>query len=589
MRAAPRAGPGPFAGLLLAALLAPAVGQAEPAALRARAEQRAATLGSLREAAAARLAELHKVLVEPGGSVLAALDAVASRLEATEFASALEAVATAIEALPATGPGGPASPASAFDPLRDALMAGDRAKHQQEWLLLLADRLERCQQAVAAGQADLGALLRELDEALREGKRWRALERSELATLRAFEAEHRAAQSERRDGELREQAKTELQSLEQDFPGLARRFGAADGDRDSAFAQFDAVAGSVRDALCQLPDGDPVRTDLQQRLAALDTPAREAFTKAYGDAASARIQPVLDYHTHEHDGWRDEAGQLTAEQYLQFDCMAAMLGRPRTGALAHRATLWLAFVATDPECQRAAAHAPIAALVATVRKDRDTAVARLVTVAEALVAELERNGLADDTQRQRAGVLADNDLRVTLQEHAAQWPLIARVHHLTDAYDLKALGEPAARARIRAAEQTVVDLQWPRMGEAVALAPGFTPAMASRYEGLTVRLAAGRDCADEFAPGGHDRVFRIDGQLFAASFEPSLQQWLATATARTRRPLDGASEHEVLAVVGKPGTLGLLAADPKAEAVQVPCRQLRVIGLRADLVAFLVR
>lgn len=578
-----------LAVVLLSALsAAPVVAQQEPAAFRTRAEQRASTIGTLRDAAAARLEALRQVLPEPGDRALAALDAVASRLATFEFASAAAAVATTEEALQATGAGIPAAAATAMDALREALAAGDLARNQQEWLLLLADRLESCQRAVA-DQADLVVVLRELDEALAQCKRWQALTRPELAALRAYEANHRETQAARRTTELRDQAKTELDQLEHDFKGLAENFAAAAGARDSAFSQFETFANSLGDAISQLPDGDPLRDELRKRLDALDAPARAAFTKAYGDGAFARIQPVFAYHEHEYAGWRDEVGGVSAEEYLRFDCAAAMLARPRTGSLVHRASLWLAFVATDPECLRAAAHPGIAELVGSVRRDREDALARLVVVAEALVTELERLGLADDIQRQRAGVLADNDLRVTLQEHAAQWPLLGRVHRLTDAYDHKTLGERAALAKVRDDARLVVELQWPRMYQAVTLASGFTPALAGKFVGQTVRLDLGRNCADEFAPGPHDLVFRSDGHLFAAALDSGMQQWIAATTARTRIPLGDEDEYEGLAVVGAPGTLTLRAADGKAAGLEVPCRNVRLVGVRTGLIVFLAR
>jgi hypothetical protein len=370
---------------------------------------------------------------------------------------------------------------------------------------------------------------------------------------------------------------------------MAKAFTARGGERDSAFAQFDQLQAGIAEALVQLPDSDAVAQELQSRLARFDATAREAYAKAYGGDVLQRVKDAFDWHQSEFEGWRDEAGAVTAEEYLKIDCTTNSLAHPRNASLVNRSNAWLAFVGADAEFQRAAGDARLQSLRATVQKDRDVALERLLTVATGLVAEIEKAGLSDEVQRNRAAVLADWDLRLLLQEHPRQWELVARLHTLVDAFDRKALGDEAALAKLREEALKSVDSHWTRMQQSVPQMGGFVAEQAGKFAGRCVRLEQLRDHADEFVSGDFDLVFRIDGHAFAARHDPAVKAALAAAMARTKMHPSPQTEHEILAIVGPEGTLTLPAADPKEPGVAVPCRHLTIVGIRTGPIAFLAR
>jgi hypothetical protein len=579
-----------FVWILCAAALAArrTSAQADPAAWRTRAEAAGKAAAKHQEASRTRLAEVRKAIGDPDNKVHGDLDEVEGKVGGLEFAGALGALDLADGHLEYVAE--PARPAvkSGLDVLRKVLKQGEQAKACQDVQQELGDRLEHLQRLLQE-QADVLATLRDLDQTLATAQKWGALTRAEQLSLRGYLAGHQSAAARKQADQLRERAKTELQQLEQEFGAIAKAMTGRGNPRDSAFAQFDQAQASIADALAQLPEGDAATKELRTRLHKLEATAREAFAKAYGTGILERVKGSLDTYSHEFEGWQGESGTVTAEEYLKIDCTVSSLAHPRTAAMVNRGNGWLTFVGTDAEFQRAVQDQKLEALYHSVVKDRDTAVARLVATAEALVADIEKAGLADEVQRNRAAVLADWELRLLLQEHPRQWELIARLQKLTDAFDRKALGDEAALAKIRDEAVKAAEANWTRMQQTLPLVGGFVARESGKFQGSCLRLEPGRNHADDFAAGDFDLVFRIDGELFAARLDPAVKAAVAAASARTGTPLTAETEYEVVVVVGAEGTLTLPTADGKGQGTTLPCRGMKVIGLRIGPIAFIAR
>jgi hypothetical protein len=217
------------------------------------------------------------------------------------------------------------------------------------------------------------------------------------------------------------------------------------------------------------------------------------------------------------------------------------------------------------------------------------ALERLRKSAEALVAGLEALPIEEDRVRDRFLVLADWDLRNALQEDPAQWPLVARVHKVVDAYDRKALGDEAALAKIREGAAAAAEANWQKMSQRVPVHGGFDALHSWLFRGRTVRLEQVRDAGASFQPGGHDLVLCVDGHYFAATLDPAVKAAIASVVARTNSPFAPGDPMDVLATVGEESVLKLVPSAGKHANAEIPCRKLTVVGLRSGPVAFVAR
>ena len=572
---------------LLALLVATRAGaQGDPAPYRQKAEAASKRAAELQAKANEQIAATRKSIDDKDNKVQGDLDDVANKVLGQDFAAALGTIPIAeshVEYVPEA-----ARPAflAALAQLKKGLETGAQARAQQDALQLLGDRIEGLATQVKDG-GDLVAPLRDLDDTVNQIKAAQALDARDLAALRIFLAGHKNKARQRQMEELRERTTAELATLEAEYPAIQKALGER-SEREQAIARFEQGANSVLDAIARLPADDKATKDLRARVEKMDAPVRDAYSKLQAVATGERLKGTLDFQAYQFEGWEQETGGSTAEDYLKVDCTLELLGCKRTANLIGQANSWLAAVAKDAEFQRITPDPKLQALLDKMRKDRDTALLRVVAVAEALVADIEKTGISEPAQRDRAAYLADWDLRMTLHEHPRQWDLIARVYKLTDAFDQKTLGNDAISKRREEAAKTV-DSQWSRMVAALPIAGGFVGDQAGKFRDKFIQIQAGRNYADEFVAGEHDLVFRVDGELLAARLDPAVKA--ALAAARTRLALTPApeDEYEIVALVGAEGTLGLPAPDGKGAGATLPCRTLKVVGVRLGPIGFLAR
>jgi hypothetical protein len=565
----------------------PARGQSDPAAYRQKAESAAKRVTELQEAAKEKLGAARKSVGDDENKVQNDLDEIAGKVNGQDFAAAVGIIPNAEGRLEDVPEASRPAFKTALAALARTLEEGVRARARMEALQPLGDRLENLQ-AQAKENADLHLLLREMDDLVAQVHGAQALTPQEIAGLRVHLAGHRTASHKRRAGDLREKIKTELTQLEAEFPAIQK--GLADrAERESAVSRFDQVATTIQGDLAPLPADDPAVRDLRGRLAKLETPVRETYTKMQGAAVSERLKANLDFQAYMFENWKQEQGAVSAEEYLKIDCTIQHLAHPKTVALVNLANPWFAFVQNDPEYQRINPDQKFKAHLEAVQKERDAAVTRMLGICEALVAEIEKAGIAGQEPRDRAVFLADWDLRTCLQEHPKMWDLIARVQKLTDAFDRKALAGDAAVAKIREEALKTVEAHWTRMYGAVPIAGGFTGDQAGKFRDRFVRAQMGRNIAGEFVPGEFDLVFRLDGELLAGRYEPAVKAAVAAGRARFELKPSDADDYEIVAQVGAEGTLTVPSPDGKAPGAELPCRRLRVTGVRFGPVAHLVR
>lgn len=557
---------------------------------RREAAKQAAT--SCQQSARAAVQAAQKKLAGQQNKVLRGLDDILLKLEGLEFEAGLGGLDFALSYLEEIAEADRAATKTLLDAIQKELQAGDLANRRETVLAEVAERLQRLATSLAEKE-DVTAQLVDLDDTTARAARSTALPPQELHALRKHIAAARAQATARTADEMRAKATTDLAALEASWPALEAEFGDANaGTRDSGFAKFDEARNAIRDSLTLIPEADAPAAQLRERLAKLEVRADAHFAKAYLTAILERTKPIWEGHASEIEGWDSEAGTASFADYVNIDGTGiSQLNLPRCVALVKRSNEWLVYATLDPEYGRAKAHPELAKLMQVVSGVREKALAKLVPVAEALVAEAEKTGLADERTRDRIALLADWDLRLALQEVPKQWELIPRLHALVDAFDQKALGAEKAAAKTLADAKAAAEVNWTRMMQIVPVLGGFEPTQAWKFRGQLVRLEGARDRTAEFRKGRHDLVFTARGVTFAAIFDAPLAAHLALVAKRTGWKPGPDAELDLLFHVADEGKLVLAGPDAggKPDDVEIPCRTLRVIGLRSGPVAFVTR
>lgn len=530
--------------------------------------------------------EVRKAVGDPGKRIprdTAEIDAKAAN---GEYEAALGTLAVAMDYLSEVEEEKRGAAKVALDRLRTDLTMAETARRADEALKELEERLGPLKEQ-AAGTDDLVSPLKSIDESVAKAELAQALPRAEIAALRGHLAGVRATFAARIAKEMTEKATADLAELEKAMPQLRTAFAGSDATRDSAHSTYVDTASGIRYSLARIPEADDAGKKLRERLAKFDAERKEAYSKGYGEKIHAMLKENLDFSAHEYEGWEtEEAAPPTAADYVNLEgSNLEAMRHPRSAAYVNRANLWVTFAELNDEYRIAADHPLVKGLMDTVRKSRAKALDRLVKASEALVADLEKAPIEDERARNRYMVLADWDLHVLLQDDPRQWGLVARLYKVVDAYDKKALGDEKALALTRSGAATAAEATWTRTSPLAPAVSGFDALNSALFKGKMVRLERVHDFGASFKPADHDLVLCIDGNYFAARYEPAVKAAVASALARTKSALTPASELDLLVVVGDEGTLALDA--PKAGSAA--CRKLVVVGIRGGPVSFVAR
>ncbi|MBX3464879.1 MAG: hypothetical protein KF830_17055 [Planctomycetes bacterium] len=550
---------------------------------RARAEAEAAVAAALAEATAGTAA-VRAALADANHKLQGSCDEIHNALRGGAFEPALGVVPIALEHLPDyVAEERQEAVRRALLALREQLAAGHL------WL----QRCESLQELEARGRQlaaldrgdDATGLLQDLAASARRAGRTQALSREAMARLQQHLArEHERARA-RTAAELRPQVQAELAQLQTDFASMRAEMASGDaGERDRGFARFDEAARSLRTMLARLGVED--RDGARPRLEPMQAEADALYAQACGAATAQRLQENWAFTADEFAGWEDETAEISAWGYVNFEPSGVdQFLVPRTVALRQRANVWLAFAGADADVRRNRRVPEVAALLESIVALRQRAADKLLPLVRTVVAGLAEVAIEDERVRGRLQTLADWDLPLALQHHPELAALRADVHARLDAHDRATLGEAAA-ARIAAEAAAAAEALWPRAQQWLPVEGGFEAATAELFVGRLVRLEDVWLRTDEFDLGGADLAFDLGGYVFLGELAPAVRDQLAAAQRRLGLAggdlLSRDAPCELLAVVEGEAQVRLLGPAGASDAIAVPARRLRVLGVRQE-------
>ena len=478
----------------------------------------------------------------------------------------------------------------AMQDLRIDLQAAFTAQSGQEALKELIDRLDPLKAALDNGEG-MDSPLDNIADTLSRVELAGALPRAEIVALRIHLGSIRAAYSMRMAKEMLEKATMDFASLEAAMADIRKEFDGNADMRSSAHAKFTDFQRSINDSLSRVPESDANAKKIRESLAKLTAEQVAAYVKTYGDMIHASVKENYEFTADQFADWDKEIETVapTAADYINLEgSHYAVFHLPRTVAYVDRSNISIAHVAMQDDAQLCASHAKLREFSETIRKNRIIALDRVYKHADTLITELEKTPIEEDRVRDRFQLLADWDIRVALQEDPRQWPLIARLHKMIDAYDRKTLGEEKALAKTRHEAATTAEGHWTRMGQRVPAIGGFNATHSGLFKGKLVRVENLNDFSASFKPADHDLVLDIDGNYFAAKFDPALKKELAVQLGRVKMTLTPQDTMELHMLVGDESTLEFLPQGD-AKSVTVSCRKMTVMGIRFGPVAIIVR
>jgi hypothetical protein len=580
--------PFPFLFAFLAA--ATALAQTDTAALQKRAADAAAAVQHALQKCRTALAAARTAIGDPENKVQGDCTTIEDVLKGETFDAGLGAIPIAIDHLEYVAEENRAATKQALESLRLELVTGSRLLRVHEALVELAARAGFL--AEAGADDDTTGALTDLAASLQKATLSQALPRAELATLQQQVAQARARIDGRLAKDLLAQAKAELAQLQQDFAGMRAEMGRADpAECDLAIARFDMAARSIATALARVPLAD--RKAPAAELAKLQATADAAHTTAFAAATTRRIRENWLFTAYVFDDWGDEASTITGQGYVDFDPVGVeTLCAPKTAAVVARSNVWFAFAGPDPDYARNRTAPEVAAFTQSIVDLQRAAHAKLLPLARTVTEGLATIEIAEERIRGRLQTFADWDLPLVLQNHADQHALVDRLHTVLDAHDRKLLGDGPALTLRREQALTAADSLWPRFQQWLPIQSGFEPVLAELFVGKLMRLEGVWLRNDEFEAEGRDLVFDLGGRVFVANLTPALRDAVRAARTRLELPnperLGGDEPCELLAWIEGETEVRLLGPKGKDDALAVPARVVRVIGLRQGAV-FAVR
>jgi hypothetical protein len=550
------------------------------------AHREAALAAAVAAAAAAKqaVAALRADHPEAPGPLVNCLADIERRLGSDDLPRALDAATgagPAIRSLPAAAQ---AKASDAFVQLTQVLQQGAQAKAGAEALAAMTNFLQLYERE-EEGSRKAETLLRSIADGAAGVQRLGALPAAELASLRVFVAKEQQAQRAPLAKKAADKASAAMAKLEAGYPELRAKLEAATGSAfEAQYSRLDESLDTVRALLLGVDPSLDV-TPITKRLDALEAEGTAMCGRGYGKEVHERL--LFDWNSRAglYAGWTDERAEVTPAAYLanQGNAIQTLNHRLTANAVNH-ANMFLASALVDEHYRRCAAHPELVALVERARTERKEAVARLLEVAGDYITAFEQAPPTTAAARDRLVTLADWDLRAMFEDAAEQWPLVARLHALTDAFDRRELGDAAALAKIRDSAQQGAEQLWIRMAKKLPLT-SYDPQRNGRTKGRLVAIDKLLTRTSDFAPGEHDAIAEFKGRTHALAWSAPLRAELARAASRFGADAI-AGELFVVAWVEAPTQLRLLGPSA-AEGVDVPATKLRVIGLRQGPVVYL--
>jgi len=441
----------------------------------------------------------------------------------------------------------------------------------------------------------------DLDEFLSEEETTEVLSAEEIAKIRKTIATYRKVAAQKQAAAAIEELKEKVKDVED---GMAEILADMQGDspaaRDYAVQSYGYRTDRIRELSGEVDPENAEAKALLAKFEAIDANFNKVYAKAMAVEVLETIKSNWESYGYEYEGWEEETKVPTFAELCSVQNEAnSNLGAAKTAGLVGRANYWLdnreksdiwAVVKDEPG---------IKAFVDSVKKQRDTALAKLLKNAEAIIAEAEKVQM-DQDKRDRLSRLAEDDLRIALDGAPQQAALQARARKVVDAYDEAVLGAQ------RRAEQAMADLtekanqNWPTMMERFKIADDFDPTRVGAFKGKTIHLSdVYNRMGWDYKPGEYDFAMTINGIAVAGRYDAAIKAHIADVLKRTMlKDLPEETPYEVVAVVegkGKVQEISRLTETGNVEGLNysanatsyeaVDCVVLKIVGLKVGPVA----
>jgi hypothetical protein len=303
------------------------------------------------------------------------------------------------------------------------------------------------------------------------------------------------------------------------------------------------------------PTDKPAAVEQINRFKKLQAVYNAAIAQSKAAETFSRLKDSWAGYADEYGSWDKEttAPSLNDLLHNQSDAMSS-INCPKSVALVTRANSWLNDLKDDQTVQAVGDTDPqLKGLLGGIRTDRLTAYRKLAKFAAAILDEAEKTQLNQEG-RDRLETFANDDLRRALDGYDQQKPLQQRALKLVAAYDQKAGGDAAAKAKLYDTLCAQATKAWPAMATKLGGSNSLDAVSASQnidpVKGQTILLkAVSNRMGWEFRPGaGYDFAMMIDGVPVAGKYDSAIHDAADSVGKRTDRDFSD-EQYDVVATV----------------------------------------
>jgi hypothetical protein len=393
--------------------------------------------------------------------------------------------------------------------------------------------------------------------------------------------------------------KQSLDQAEKDLPDVITAMKASDAPPDelSQANNFSSSLDRIAPLIKTFPTDKPEAVEQIKRFKKVQAAFEMAVASAKAKETYRRLNDSWSGYADEYGGWDKETEGATFDFILhhQSDAASAM-NAPKTEALIRRANNWLNELKDDEVVQAVGDTDPqLKTLLGEIRDNRAAAYKKMAGFASAILDQAEKTELNQDS-RDRLETFANDDLRLALEGYDQQKLMQQRALKMVAAFDKKAGGDAATKAKLYDDLSAQSGKAWPAMAAKLSPGESFDAVAASQnidsVKGQTIILkGANNRMGWDYRPGaGYDFAVTIDGVAVAGKYEQSIHEAVDSITRKTGHDFSDET-YDVVATIDGMGPIikitrseGTISANGEKIADVTAQRDETVQGIRLKII-----
>lgn len=436
--------------------------------------------------------------------------------------------------------------------LRAGMQSAETAAAAKDLIRNLDRRFENAQGQLGLRNTGINKELDDLDAVLKDPKTEAAIGAEKLKEYRNKLTGYRAVNSQKMGEEALAELKRHVEYTETKMTEWLKDLkDGSPASRDGAATSFERQMEKFQNLAKEVPVGNPAVAELLGKMNGMKQQVDAEYGSKMAGEMLERLKNSWELDSRDTAGWETETTPPKFADLVSMSSAAnSRLGAPKSAELVEQGNRFIKNVQANEQAKPYINVSPLKDFLLGVQTQRNAALQKLGTFAEAVLVEAEAAKLNVDS-RNRLETFGKDDLRLTLEGHPQLAAMQARAAAKVADFDKT---EGAASAdKVKAFNDMTAEAtnNWPTLTKGLNTVDDFDPMKADSFKGKLLRIRTGRNEKGWSYGDSNDYDFAVEikGKPVAGVYSQAIKKAIADYKTRTGRDsLPEETPYEVLGV-----------------------------------------